>query len=424
MSAYINRWPRAVARVLDLFWQLLLVTPLLTWMALAAGFHLENSLLFFVVISFVSLPFAFVLDALVAGLFGNSPAKALIGLKVKTSKGQTLRMSEHLRRNYEVWTQGFAVGFLPFTIASGIKQFKQVSGRRPATYDELLHFQMHSAAFSGARASLAVGLLFVSPLVLIMLMPFVNDGSDDREVRPTANPGTHPIGPVVAEAAVSESVVETLAATAKVVAEPVAASDVAAVERSATGDAQPAVLIGNSAGAGAEAVVLKVAAVPETLQSEVVSFAGNYNLSVSEESEPRRWVNPITGYETTLAKGFSVKSGVLEDGQLAVFDYLSGNAVVSLEKHQSPRGFDVAEISKFLQRQYPSWVLSNPWSSYPLGEQRVFQTQGSSGNAGAPVSIQATAIEGGVYVLMAKGNWLDSDAVELERLNVAVWNTF
>jgi len=128
----LNRWPRAIARLCDLAWQMALVMGLLVYVINKQGQSLAlNSVLFYALL-FASIPLALLLDAIVAVLLGNTPAKIVIGVRATTSRGERLNPLVHLRRNIGVWTDGIALGFAPLSFLTMVRQFKRVSGRREA----------------------------------------------------------------------------------------------------------------------------------------------------------------------------------------------------------------------------------------------------------------------------------------------------
>ena len=163
----LNRWPRAFARVFDLTWQLVLVLALIKMTLGERSAELMNPYnASFYIILFLSFPCALLIDALIAGIFGNTPAKALVGVKATTSRGESLGFSKHLKRNYGVWTDGFAMGMLPLTLMTFAKQFKRVSGRREAIYDERLHVRVRSGRFTTLRVLLPILAIFLVPPLL------------------------------------------------------------------------------------------------------------------------------------------------------------------------------------------------------------------------------------------------------------------
>lgn len=171
-GSMLNRWPRAFARLLDLSWQMPLVMSTLLLLAsgqLTAG--ITSDWLLFIMVAFVSLPIALLLDALIAGIFSNTPAKAIIGVKAVSSRGERLYFGKHLKRNIGVWTDGMALGLIPISLFTLVKQYKRVSGRRETIYDEKLHVRVRSGRFTAVRVVL---LLLIAIGATVGLTIFAN----------------------------------------------------------------------------------------------------------------------------------------------------------------------------------------------------------------------------------------------------------
>lgn len=160
----LNRWPRAFARLFDLAWEVPLV--LFGLMLVAPNFSSGPAQTIFFL--FLSLPLALLLDGVIAGVFTNTPAKALIGVKATTSRGERLHLATHVRRNFAVWTDGLALGIVPISLFSMYKQFKRVSGRREANYDERLHVRVRSGRMTAIRVLIPLFLLIGSFAVLLL----------------------------------------------------------------------------------------------------------------------------------------------------------------------------------------------------------------------------------------------------------------
>ncbi len=162
----LNRWPRAVARLTDTCWQVSLIAGLLlVALATRTGNITVGSLPFFTVL-FVSLPLALGLDAIIAAVAGNTPAKALVGVRASTARGERVGLAKHFKRNYGVWTDGMGMGVLPITLFTALSQFKRVSGRREAIYDERLHLRVRSGSWTGTRATLLLLGLLITPVMV------------------------------------------------------------------------------------------------------------------------------------------------------------------------------------------------------------------------------------------------------------------
>ena len=166
----LNRWPRAFARLFDLLWEIPVALFALLLLASKTGSgSVAIGSIEFLFVLFLALPLALLLDAIIAGIFSNTPAKAIIGVKATSSRGERLDLRTHLRRNFGVWTDGLSLGIAPITIFSMLRQFKRVSGRREAIYDERLHVRVRSGRMTGVRVLIPL-LLFIGGLAAVVLM--------------------------------------------------------------------------------------------------------------------------------------------------------------------------------------------------------------------------------------------------------------
>ncbi len=439
---YITRWPRVVARLTDLFWQLALAGPPVYLALIAAGIHFDNPLIFWPVVFICSLPFALLIDSFIGGLLGNTPAKMLVGLRVRNSSGGKPELSDFIRRNYGVWTEGLSLGLLPITIFSGLRQFKQISGRRSATYDEVLHIQVLSLPSSGMRAGLLVLFIFLSPLA-ILLTNIVAVPANESMVATATVAGDNSatlqssiqrIDTTVVEGRVIDTTSTDLVST---IAEP---ESVFAAIKTATPSASTTIAKVTSK----NEKVLTATAGTQTVEklSEIdVKKADELRASVAESSplietndlsaKPATslndsiefWINPVSGYATPISREFSILTGQTNQKLLATFRHRSGNSTISFEQHIAEQAIDENRVRTFLLSQYDTFDIDGGWNSHQLGDQTIHQTQGKSQGSADRVSIQAAYAAGKIYVLLIQGNYLDSDFAKYDQLTAAVWNS-
>lgn len=163
----VNRWPRFFARIFDVWWEMLLVSfvlmVVLSWFY--AGFlqwiNIPGSTMLFAIFC---LPIALFLDALLFVIAGNTPGKALLGLKVATVDNKPLAFASYLNRNFSMWLRGLALGFplVPlFTMAS---QYRRLGKGQQTSYDEAWGFRVRAKP-SGLIRKIVFGFAFASLLV-------------------------------------------------------------------------------------------------------------------------------------------------------------------------------------------------------------------------------------------------------------------
>lgn len=416
---FITRWPRAVARLADLIWQLIVVAPVVYLILQALEIQLESTLLSAFLFFLITLPLALLLDALIGGLLGNTPAKVLVGLRVRNSSGGKLNLGQFIKRNYGVWTQGLFLGVIPLTVIAGMRQFKQITGRRPTTYDEVMHTQVFSLPSSGRRAMLVTLVIFLSPLALLFSTLFSVSSKEDSMVSTSAievdkvNAAVLQSGAttdaVAAETKVAESVISTastastgISEEARTEANAEAATAIPATSTTTAGSANKKVLVANL-----------------NTESAVRQVTGN--------AAEVTWTNPVSGYAISISHEFSVLNGQSDEQRLATFNHRSGNSSVNFEQHSAADIENGTEdgtgLQQFLQSTYSNIEVSGDWVSYEFGEQTIFTVQGKQFGDGNNVSIQATTAAGKIYVLLIHGNWLETDVAKHNQLAAAVWNS-
>lgn len=136
---FANRWRRFLARLFDVYWELMLVTyflgmvigkyssGFLEWM-FKPGSGLQWGI--------ICLPVALLLDAVIYQVFGNTPGKAMLRVHVRGIDGSKLPFSEYFRRNLHLWTFGFALGFPLVNLFTMYSQSNRLERGAQASYDE------------------------------------------------------------------------------------------------------------------------------------------------------------------------------------------------------------------------------------------------------------------------------------------------
>lgn len=131
-------WRRLFARTFDMWWQIPLVIFVVTVsLGLAVPSFLEwaqiqrgNQLMVM-----VSVPLAFILDALLLARFGRSPGKALLGLRLVTKGGKHLGYGAAIRRNLLLWVAGLGLTIPLISLAAMSFQGWRVANGEDTIYD-------------------------------------------------------------------------------------------------------------------------------------------------------------------------------------------------------------------------------------------------------------------------------------------------
>jgi uncharacterized RDD family membrane protein YckC len=127
-------WPRYWSRGLDLsIWSIPIYVVLL--LVLPEEFSNPDSL-YPLLKHLLSLPFALAIDALVLAVFGNTPGRALMGIRVETIRRERLSISMALARNGQIWIKGLGLGIPFILLFTCVRNFMKLRHGQPTSWDE------------------------------------------------------------------------------------------------------------------------------------------------------------------------------------------------------------------------------------------------------------------------------------------------
>lgn len=145
-------WPRFWARILDIWIEVALIGfaigflwPEIFTLPIFSG-QLGNF-----VFGLLTLPLAFILDAVVHGLFGTTPGKALAGLRVETLHLERVRTTLALRRNLQVYLHGFWLGIPLLSLIAFSRARDRLQTEDATQWDEALQTSVFDRGNSMAR---------------------------------------------------------------------------------------------------------------------------------------------------------------------------------------------------------------------------------------------------------------------------------
>lgn len=163
-------WPRAFARFFDIWWESILIGS-------TAGFVLGQYSSAFLrwinqpgseyLFGIIVLPFVLLFDAAVFRLAGNTPGKAMLGIRVASLRGRPLEFSEYLRRNFSLWSSGLGLG-IPIVILFTLwRQEKRLRKGQQTSYDEIIGSRVWSKPIGwGRKLGFAVSFLFLFAVII------------------------------------------------------------------------------------------------------------------------------------------------------------------------------------------------------------------------------------------------------------------
>jgi uncharacterized RDD family membrane protein YckC len=179
-----TRWPRFFARIFDVWWETMLVAFILG----AVLGHYSASFIEWLyepgaspLFNLLCLPIALILDALLYKIVGNTPGKALLGLKVGTLDGKSLSLAQYLTRNFSMWLSGFALGIPLINLFTMANQASRVGEGQQASYDEHTGFRVRSKP-SGWMRKTAFCFAFASFFVIIVALNTIEQASQRETI--------------------------------------------------------------------------------------------------------------------------------------------------------------------------------------------------------------------------------------------------
>jgi len=174
-------WPRWFARTFDVWWQTALVAALLgdvlcraspdflRWLQTPFGWKLFG---------LACIPGGLLLDAALGALAGNTPGKALLGLRVRTADGRKPRFMELCKRNLALWRAGLGLGLPAISLLTMARQGLRLGKGVQASYDGN-EFLVHARP-AGWLAKGVFALAFAGLFGLILALDGI-DRQDSRE---------------------------------------------------------------------------------------------------------------------------------------------------------------------------------------------------------------------------------------------------
>ncbi len=174
-------WARWLARSFDVWWQTGLVALLLgyllcrtspdflRWLETPFGWK---------VFGLACIPGGLMLDAALLALAGNSPGKALLGLRVVTADGRLPGFREAVMRNLGLWRAGLCFGLPAISLVTMARQALRLRKGLQASYDGK-DFVVRAAP-AGWLAKGVFAVAFAGLFATILLLDSV-DRQDSRE---------------------------------------------------------------------------------------------------------------------------------------------------------------------------------------------------------------------------------------------------
>jgi uncharacterized RDD family membrane protein YckC len=176
-------WPRYWARSLDLTLWIVLCTAVVGIFVpqLLEASDPSNERLHEQLLGLILLPFAMAGDVLTYVLFGNTPGKWAVGLRVRDVAGQKLKPLRYLARNARIYVNGLALGLGIFSIFTLIHQYQRAKGGNLTSWDVRLDSRVQRVRGGILRTSIT------ATVVLAILVLSVGLGEYAKYMTPEDN---------------------------------------------------------------------------------------------------------------------------------------------------------------------------------------------------------------------------------------------
>ena len=155
-------WPRYWARMLDLLIGAAAGGLLLAVVApqfLSAKVFTEPAGELWLNMLFV--PVALVLDAVCGAVFGNTPGKAIAGLRVRTLRNEKPALGDLMTRNLRLYFSGLAMGFPLITLFTLVKSYNTVKDNEIVSWDLQSNTRCYASGGAVWRTWVTALLVFV-----------------------------------------------------------------------------------------------------------------------------------------------------------------------------------------------------------------------------------------------------------------------
>ncbi len=147
-------WTRVGARLVD---TIILVSAACILFSLAGGALVAGLGMFFPLVLIAS---TFFMEAGLLCSFGTTPGKALLGITIRTARGEILTWGAALRRSLLVWLRGLGLGYPLFAMILGIFCYLEVRRRGDIIWDREQNLRVTYTDPAPASLAVAAAIIF------------------------------------------------------------------------------------------------------------------------------------------------------------------------------------------------------------------------------------------------------------------------
>jgi uncharacterized RDD family membrane protein YckC len=163
-------WRRYWARLIDLTVSMFLVAVVIGAIRPSLIAHLNAAVGARWVALLLLLPVALILDTLVYWLLGNTPGKAIAGIKVLTADGRRLLSApKHLGRNFGVYVFGLGLGLPLIDLVTLIYAYRRAAAGDLSAWDRFSGSRVYTLTGNTLRTWLGAGLYVLAAAAVFAL---------------------------------------------------------------------------------------------------------------------------------------------------------------------------------------------------------------------------------------------------------------
>lgn len=155
-----QRWQRLFARKIDLLIANGIAGAVVGFLLPREMTALAGNPIAAFMVGIALLPFALVLDAAIYRVFGNTPGKAIAGLKVLTNDGRKVSFGVYLLRNFKLWFFGLGLSVPLISLFTLMRAFAIAETGQLQPWDKKADTRSYDLAQSNVRHWI-IGSLFV-----------------------------------------------------------------------------------------------------------------------------------------------------------------------------------------------------------------------------------------------------------------------
>ena len=163
-------WRRYWARSLDIFFSTFLAATSISalWPSLLSQVSAASGQKWALLA--ILLPFAFAMDALICWALGNTPGKAIAGIKALQKGGRRrLSAAAYLGRNFGVYVFGFALGLPLVSLFTLVYGYRRAAEGDLSTWDRFFGSRVYALSDSGLRTWIAAATYILGVTALFAL---------------------------------------------------------------------------------------------------------------------------------------------------------------------------------------------------------------------------------------------------------------